>query len=212
LEEQGVNDRIKESLSAFMDGEADELEVQRVVAGSDSEEVRATWARYHVVRSVMQQSASANVVAAMDVTSSVREAIADQQQDRAQVAAPRSAGGPISWLRPVASFAVAASVAGAVVVGSQWLDGSRNVSGETATVPFASAAQAPSSGWGGVPITASIRSGAQNRPAAVERAAVYDALARERLQRYMLHNAEHAALNNSQGMMPFARVASMEKK
>jgi sigma-E factor negative regulatory protein RseA len=38
----------------------------------------------------------------------------------------------------------------------------------------------------------------------------YNAIARDRLRRYLLPHTEEAALNAPQGMMPFARVASFE--
>ncbi|MFT5484230.1 MAG: sigma-E factor negative regulatory protein RseA [Halieaceae bacterium] len=205
-----MNERIRESLSAFMDGEADELEVQRLMSVSDDTEVRATWARYHVARSVLQEKAQGSSMANLDISSRVRIELDAGPEPEAR----KRDGGLQAMLKPVASFALAASVAGAVVVGTQWMNaGNESLLPTVVSAPIvASKFSAPVGSWGGVPVTASIRTSASARPAGVDREVIYNALARERLQRFMLHNAEHAALNNSQGMMPFARVASTEKK
>lgn len=48
-----MDDKLRESLSALMDDEANEIEVQRVLSKADSEQLNATWKRYHAVRDVM---------------------------------------------------------------------------------------------------------------------------------------------------------------
>ncbi|HBO5115347.1 TPA: anti-sigma factor MucA, partial [Pseudomonas aeruginosa] len=47
---------LQETLSAVMDNEADELELRRVLAacGEDAE-LRSTWSRYQLARSVMHR-------------------------------------------------------------------------------------------------------------------------------------------------------------
>ena len=45
-----MNDRIKESLSALVDGETDELEVRRVLNELDKDsELKDTWKRYQLM-------------------------------------------------------------------------------------------------------------------------------------------------------------------
>ena len=50
-----MSEQLKESLSAVMDGEADEFEIRRVLnEAADDPELRGVWERYHLVRSVMR--------------------------------------------------------------------------------------------------------------------------------------------------------------
>ena len=50
-----MNERINESLSALMDGEADELEVRRLLNQLEQDdELRATWHRYQLLGAVMR--------------------------------------------------------------------------------------------------------------------------------------------------------------
>ena len=46
-----MSERLRESLSALMDDEANELEVERLLSQiGDNAELRETWVRYHRVR------------------------------------------------------------------------------------------------------------------------------------------------------------------
>lgn len=50
-----MNDRMKESLSALVDGEADELEIRRVLNQSEHDDnLREQWGRYQLIGSVMR--------------------------------------------------------------------------------------------------------------------------------------------------------------
>lgn len=48
-----MDERTKESISALMDDEANELEIQRLLSRADSQELLDTWQGYHRVRDVM---------------------------------------------------------------------------------------------------------------------------------------------------------------
>ncbi len=48
-----MDDRMKESISALLDNEADELELRRVLNHSDNAEMKAVWARYSKVSDLM---------------------------------------------------------------------------------------------------------------------------------------------------------------
>ena len=95
--------RVLESVSALIDGEANDLDLARVLkTGDESETMRAYWQRQQQYRAVMQSGASA--FSAVDVSSGVTAAIAEDK--------PRFAN-------PLVSMAVAASVTIAVVLGGQ---------------------------------------------------------------------------------------------
>lgn len=107
---------LDESLSAVMDGEADELELRRVLAASgDDSAVRERWARYQLARDVMHRQ---SVLPQLDLAAAVSAAI---EAEDAQAAAP--AAKPTGSWHQVARFAVAATVTLAVLVGVRFYNG-----------------------------------------------------------------------------------------
>lgn len=106
-----------ESLSAVMDGEADELELRRVLAAAgDDPEVRARWARYQLARSVMHRQ---TVKPGLDLAAAVSAALAAEE---APVAVPQVKRG---WTQ-IGRLAVAASVALAVLAGVRFYNGQQD--------------------------------------------------------------------------------------
>ncbi len=236
-----MSEQLRESISALMDGEADELELRRLLSADAGESVKRTWASYHVARDVMQGN-EVDAYRHLDISRQVSMAINDSPHgvdegdvdqlatvapgenyatamNASQTGAPeRQAAG--SWWRPMAGFAVAASVAMAVVVGVQTLDNGgesgfsagmpvavHSAATSSRVYPVAGASMQASGGAGGA-----VRYQSTELPGdiAASRAAA-DMEARQRLERFMLRHTEHAALNNGQGMTSFARVASFEE-
>jgi len=68
-----MDDRLKESISALMDDEANELELQRVLAHAAKEELLDTWKNYHCVKSVLKHEHGDFI--AIDISRSVAQAI-----------------------------------------------------------------------------------------------------------------------------------------
>ena len=100
-----TNEREFETLSAVMDGEADELELRRVLdATSGDPALREKWRRQQMVRELLQtrRISQPNI----EVSSAVTEALT---------------GGKSALRNPLWSMAVAASVTMAVVLGGQQL-------------------------------------------------------------------------------------------
>lgn len=228
-----MSSQVRESLSALMDGEAEELELRRLLdekSAEHSEYVDETWSRYQLIRESMhgigQGAGHTNEYSAeqdtafrqLDISQQVAQAIRDEQP---AVAAPdlsrdtdQTTGS--SWLKPVAGFAVAASVAMAVVVGVQSVQQTTPGVNAPATVQ----AQVASRVYPVVGNSLRAADGTSqqlNRYANTTlpdgfaaRQAAADLEAQRRLDQYMLRHTERAALNNNQGMMSFARVASFE--
>lgn len=111
-----MNERINESLSALMDGEADELEIRRLLSQTQqSPELLETWQRYQLIGSLMRQESAF----AVDLSKGVRQALDGEPMDDVAVSHAVKAAGNWRWL--AASGAVAASVMLAVLVGvQQW--------------------------------------------------------------------------------------------
>lgn len=198
-----MSDKMRESLSALMDDEANELELQRVLKQvEDDGELRQTWVRYNATRSVMAGQSAGNLN--IDISARVRTAIAESE------AAPslRQRIG-----RPFASFAVAASVAATVVLGGQQLaqiSSADDPYGNKAVATVGSSPVGLVNTMGATPVQASY--GTQAVPSLQPAAkTAYKELARQRMKMYMQEHAEHAALNTPQGLMPFARVEEIRE-
>lgn len=126
-----------EELSALMDGEVSELEVRRVLrAVSEQPEYAARWQRYQLASAILRKELPAGTalrVANLDRTCSLADRISavlaedeplnvdSQFEAQGQKARfrPRIGLGSVTWWRPFASTAVAASVAAIVVIGWQ---------------------------------------------------------------------------------------------
>jgi len=198
-----MTERLRESLSAMLDDEANELEFQRVYkALEDDAGLRQVWQRYHVARSALENHGASHLH--LDISDRVRAAI------EAPGYASQTVGQRL-W-RPLASFAVAASVAATVVIGGQKLaaiDADDPYGVEAASTGGVSPVGMINS-IGAVPVRASYGT---ERPPALQPTArtAYEELARQRMQLYIQEHAEHAALNTPDGLIPFARVPEIRE-
>ena len=203
-----MDKRMGESLSALMDDEANELELERVLAQvAQDPELRRSWIRYNAAQQAVQGSQIACLD--WDISERVKSSL-----EALSATDPELAG--ISFkqrmLRPFVSLAVAASVAATVVIGGQQLAliGSDDVYGYGRSVAtnaspvgmlnsLGSAAVQASYGMQAVPIL---------EPASSK---AYQELALQRQRKYMQEHAEQAALNAPQGLIPFARVSQIQE-
>ena len=203
-----MNERMRESLSALMDDEANELELERVLSqlGSDTG-LRQTWVRYNLAQSAVQGDRLAH--RDWDISARVQSALADSNS-----ATPSSAntGYRHRLLRPLISVGVAASVALTVVIGGQQLAGLENTGryGADQSVAANPSPVGMLNSLGATTLQASY--GTQPVPQlqpAIRTA--YQDLAQQRLRKYMQQHAEQAALNSPQGLVPFARVPEIRE-
>ena len=121
-----------ESLSALVDGEASELELRRILKNLDRDQALASaWSRHHLVSAALKQELPARL-ASTSFSASVMAALDDEptygtqaNQFAASAAAPRAPAGLAApaaasvttlW-QNIGRMAVAASVAGALVIG-----------------------------------------------------------------------------------------------
>jgi sigma-E factor negative regulatory protein RseA len=194
-----MSDQLKESLSAVIDGEADEFEMRRVLDEvSNDPALRGVWERYHLVGSVMRGERNGTANSLGDRFWSRIDAgegdVADdivESTPAAQSRKPRWT----QWGQRVAGVAVAAGVAAAVIVGFREdqppsVDAPKVAVVEAASVPPASMALFDDETRG------------QAVPAALDV---------QRAHAYMLHHARHVALNN-RSVVPFVKVAAFETK
>lgn len=71
-----MDERLKESISALMDDESNELELQRILSHDDKEGVQAVWAGYHEVRRVIKQDHESHL--SIDISAGVAAAIREE--------------------------------------------------------------------------------------------------------------------------------------
>jgi sigma-E factor negative regulatory protein RseA len=192
-----MSEQLKESLSAVMDGEADEFEIKRVLnEAADDPELRGVWERYHLVRSVMRgegRMRGADRLSARFWTEIDADEAAPVDDVEPIEAAPRaSRSNWVRWGQRVAGVAVAAGVAAAVIVGYR-ID-------ETANAPPAQVAVVESPMPSASMALFSDEMRGQSVPAALDL---------QRAHAYMLHHAHHVALNN-RSVVPFVKVAAFE--
>jgi sigma-E factor negative regulatory protein RseA len=212
------NTQIKESLSALMDGQADELEVRRVLKEvSENDELRDTWRRHQLAAAAMRRELPEQVV---DYSSAIHAALENEE----------ALGGPSAFshvAKPLGRFAVAASVAVIALVGVQQYNKPAGTPGNTPAtiasvdnvqVDFSAPQIRTSAEFGIPPVTArtvSATNGSQqgySAPRSVIQVTEVtpDKVTREQVQAYlnelMLQHTENAASNTNQGMLPFARM------
>ena len=226
-----MNDRLEAQLSALSDGETSELELRGLLKQLDAceagerETLMRTWSRYHVIGEALADERGDHL-AGNDFAAAVALRIADEplpahsdvDAKTAELAAPsganlETAAAVPSWSR----FAVAASVALAVVVGVQQYQ----INSSPANTSQAIAGQIETGAKTSVPVAlvsdslllASGQNFADDSQAtlALSKEQQAQALrAQQRLHEYMLEHANHAARQNGQGITPFARVANFE--
>jgi len=256
-----MNDQLKISLSAMVDGEADELEFRRVMKAIEgASELEATailqqWQRYQMISAGLRNDLSGSLASddfasqfsrarreeddladAYEVTAnSQTKATVSECAEPDQVAVPAMSGtdntpiqdgmGTLPWRR----FAVAASVALAVVVGVQEIDLSNTQTGlnvAQSTQQSTDATNSPSMFTANsvqarldsarVASLQSESSMSQSDssgllPVGVEELeSISAAEAQKRLNDYLLRHANNAAQQGGQGVIPFTRLANFE--
>lgn len=114
-----MTDRLRESVSALIDGETDDLEWRRLLASDDFAQVRSVWSEFQRARGGLTGVDAA--IAKLDISTRVQAALVDEVLD-----APASSVvlDRWRWWRPAASVAVAASMAAVVVMGVSNFSGS----------------------------------------------------------------------------------------
>lgn len=269
-----MNDQLKISLSAMVDGEADELEFRRVMKAIEgASEVEASaileqWQRYQIISAGLRKDLSGSLAndnfaskvaravrqegAVVGVPDSAIDSATDEGINKSEIsdtgaaaavsevlgtttnadvssvtATMDSQGGSSSWRR----FAVAASVALAVVVGFQEFDANNSESGlsivqsvlsgerqsdvstDSAQQLAVAIADTDAEQLASVQIqsaSSQINSNLSATGEAGELDPISAAESQKRLNDYLLRHANNAAQQGGQGVIPFTRLANFE--
>ncbi len=212
-----MNDQTRESISAVMDGESDELELRRLLKTLDTateeeaEALLAQWQRHHLAGMAIRGELAGSTIAAPDFSAAVSAAI---QNETVLAGDPVAPSATPAWRR----FAVAATVALALVVAVQEyqsLDEQSELQIASDVVNDASSNGKHSAV--GEPLRAlQLASGSNSQPVLDEGSQATSqeqaAKAQQRLNEYILRHTNHAAQQSSQGIIPFARLANFEEE
>ncbi len=171
-----MSEQLREGLSALVDGETDEQEAARLLDRITRDaELKAAWERYHLVSDVLRNDLP--LVSGEDLVERVRRSV-ETEPVMFRPRRPRAVA-----LKPVAGFALAASVAVVAVLGFRGMVGP---SGDT-DAPVALAGDRP-----------------EQTQLARMRWDVDRPGVEERLNTYLVNHNEHTA----RGMLPYARVVA----
>ncbi|MDB4427754.1 sigma-E factor negative regulatory protein [Porticoccaceae bacterium] len=211
-------ERLDQSLSALMDGEATDMELHRLLKEvSEGSELRDKWKRYHMVSSALKGDAA---ITPIDYSAAISAAIDEEPSHRQSVLA--------GFVGSAGRFAIAASVALVAVLGVQQLNspldsvapvsefaGIEQVDEEN----VGPAIQFPS-GFQPIINARTVSAGGNNKssqfvtPVIEVRQQAERNYSEAQLRAYMndvmARHSNHAALNSNQGMLPFARLNEAE--
>ncbi|MEX2961413.1 sigma-E factor negative regulatory protein [Microbulbifer sp. TYP-18] len=218
--------RLNESLSALVDGEASELELQRLLkASATSAEIGERWSRYQLAASVMRRERIAKVNPGL--AAGVSMALERELPLSAQAASDGIAVGDTGYRRTrrmLTRGAVAATVAFAAILGVQQLPESPGSAELVATAerpvqPPVQSVQQPSGFYVPAPTARAVstamprlvpeRQGDGPGQAFVQQLPTPELM--RHLNRVMVEHSEQAAELGNQGMVPFVRATFAEQ-
>lgn len=206
MSDDNRRDREGELLSALMDGEASEHEVRqalRAVAADDA--LAARWQRFHVAQAALRGDAGG--FAHVDLRAAIAARLDDESAAPAAAPAGRAVPARLrSWLAPLASVAVAATVAAVTVFAWQ-----ASRPGSAFDAPAVAAAPAPAAGTQTVALGPMVVVRADGEELVLpEPPAGSPTAGQDRLNAYLARHAQAASLGSARGLAPYARVVSLE--
>ncbi|WP_298449925.1 sigma-E factor negative regulatory protein [uncultured Marinobacter sp.] len=185
-----MDDRLRETLSAMMDDEADELSVRRLLSHENQADVCAQWQRWQGVHDLMHRGSSP--VEGVDVSAAVREVLDGRARPQRPVEARQRESQRI-WQWPAAVAMVAAALLVGFGAGTGW------ESDAVAPGTLASAAA-----------TAASENESSTNAGPVQEVALQglDEKQWEHMSRYLLEHAQHNSVGAGQGSVGYARLVS----
>jgi len=189
-----MSDSLRESISALVDDEAQELELHRVLASMDSdEELRQIWRRYQTASFTIKRQMDCRFD--LDISERVSSALADEPAVEMEIPTEKSRFGRV--LKPVLSMAVAASAAFLVIFAVQM--GGQDEFGEQVAA-------------GGQPLTTNLVAGAEvaNEHLVTVSSEVMTPVER-RLQSLIENHTQQASMSENRGVMPYTQLVDNQE-
>lgn len=191
-------DMLKESLSALLDDESQDLETRRVLNELDKDaELKSSWQNYQMIGDLMRNQVSSK----MDLTAAINQSI-----DNVEVPVMQDQPAPkkSNWIKAFTSVAVAASVTLAVLLGVQVEQQPSNNS--VLALENSPQMKAPSL------VAPSQLAASTSVEAAQPQSEQELQQAQQKLQQYLLEHTENSAENTGRGVLPYARVVNFEEQ
>lgn len=191
-----MDDRLKETLSAMMDDQADELSVRRLLSKAGHSDLRCQWQRWQQVRDILREDHVPGE--AVDVSAQVRASLFGEPAAQQAPTGPEAKPGvQVSW-RWSAVAMVALSLAVGFGLGAGWY--SESVSPDVAAA-----------GSVAVPDPVAAEMASQDGGLDVPEVALQglDDEQWEHLSRYLLEHAQHNSVGAGRGSVGYARLASV---
>lgn len=199
--DQVMTDKIRESLSALHDGQADDFEARRALNEvQKNPELADSWQAYALIGDVMREQGTGH--GSVDLTAGIMQGIHGEQS------VPSAPTVSTHWSRKwYAQAAVAAGVAFTLLIG---LDATQTNEPQQFAAQQAESIQlAPATPVNPLALQASTVSRPAEQSPAVQ--AIQAQLQKE-IQAYMVRHAEHAAANGQQGLLPLARIMDNDQE
>lgn len=229
MSEQNRPQVLAESISALMDNQASELELQRILKASEQDaEIKAIWARYQIAGAVLRGEQTPLVMS--DFAARVSAAIDGEdalsvQTDAASTSHPQTAHKSQQGLwYQLGRVALVASVAGGMILGVNHLNLTPSSGNQIASNVVTAPAQAPidtislPSGFNSPALntrTVSVQTGYEARPQEGRHvnfqprqpnSVVSDDEVSRYVNQMIKAHSDNAAMNSGQGVLPYARV------
>lgn len=221
-----MSEKMNESLSALMDGEADELELRRTLNEiSEKEELRSRWERYHLISAVMKREPQvdhsrikAGIWAELDLAD-------DSYSDDILVSSNSTQeSGVRSWGGTLGKITVAATVALAVVFSVDLGTDSNLDSGQPAQLVAEGSSNElvlhlDPGNETSLPQTLLVADTVAANGTPIVREANINSMSKHptledmrRANAYQLRHVQSTAINKHPSMVPFVKMASFENK
>lgn len=186
-----MSEERKEYISAMVDDELDDNSGSTIDSLLQSSSLKGSWARYHLISDCLNK----NIPESID--NGLADRISASIQSEPTVLAPRITSNK-TYLKPMAGFAIAASVAAIAILGIQQNNGGVEVE-EQQTVSFIPQKRSSIS-----PQLVSTNSASDAQLNLVK------ANNRARLNSYLVNYNEQRIKSGFQGMLPYARTVTFE--
>jgi sigma-E factor negative regulatory protein RseA len=184
-----MNELNKEQLSALIDGEHDNEHVLDNLIHND--DMKQTWSRYHLIGDCLRDNLP------NEITHAISDNVSQALQNEPTVLAPVKKQSNI--MKPLAGFAIAASVAMVAVFSIQ-----NNNDIDTPLVN-----SAPIAATTVQPQTFSFPE-SNYMPAAVTQSDTPESIANQRINNYLLNHSEYRSNVGVNGILPYVRMVTIE--
>ncbi len=174
-----MSEKLRESLSAIVDDEADEFELRRVLDELEkNSELKTSWDRYHLIGSVMRHEYPERATLLREkVWQALDMEQIEVEKDAAEpiIESATGSAGRTPWLGRLTGLGVAASVALAVVLGLNTINDTPGTAAPEVAAVVVNGATTDSVSLGAVPQTTD----------------------EERMAAYIMHHTQQRAMNQA---------------